>query len=216
VDKLSSHKLLYGTKLPTQNTNINPVISLETFPNIMRVSLVAFLFSAMLCVVVVQGQTTTTTTIQPFTMDVSVMWYNEKAQPQDCDDYETDFISKKIEPDLNLILYRNGYDTIDWSFSRSYPTANRDLLEQKEEDRELDLCDTCIKYYPAYYCNAWYNCGFRRRLRARQATASDRTTLEQVFTSECGDLLKQISKNPLLSSSCRKATAGSICTTIFL
>jgi len=119
--------------------------------------LVAFLLCAINSYFVIQGQTT----MAPFTMDVLVMWYNKKASPGDCDDYETAFVYKKLKPDLNLILYRNGYQTIAWDFTCTYPTANCDLLEE-EADRELvGLCDTCLCSFPKSYCNAMYNCGFR-------------------------------------------------------
>jgi len=157
--------------------------------------------------------------LQLFSFNAFVMWGSDSAGPDSCDEVETAFVHEKLEPDLNLILYKSGYEPIEWDFTCTLPTNGRALLQDKEsnnKDRDLiGLCDSCIKYYPRTYCNALYNCGYRRvQLRNLAALGdADKMGLEKQLTKACESVLDDLTMNQMLGMTCRDAMSGASCMT---
>jgi len=173
-----------------------------------------------------------------FTFAASVMWYNDNASSSDCTDAEQTYIMDKMAPNLDLILSKDGYNPVPWSKSRSKVVRGRFLRGEQQPDRELTLCSDCIARLPTSYCNAMYNCGYRRTLTVEQqpqeqqhhredqelttlmtteTTTSTATAMgiaskiQTEFTSACTAQLTQLSSDLMLQSSCRQAMAGCVC-----
>jgi len=148
-----------------------------------------------------------------------------------------------MAPNLDFILSKDGYSPIPWSKSRTNPTRERFLRGEANPKLQSVICDTCIKHNSKTYCNAIYNCGFRRILMVEQreqqweqqqqhhedqeltttTTTTDTTStatatnvaskVQTQFTSACTAQLIELSANVMLQDSCRKAVAGSVCET---
>jgi len=222
----------------------------------MRISLFAVLCAilchSLLSVIVVHGGEVNVVVVDDeremvtsFTFDASVLWYNDNALSTDCTDAEQMFVMNRMVPNLNLILNKNGYSPVPWSKSRTKLVRERFLrgafLDADRRDLQSSRCQTCVRHNSKTYCNALYNCGFRRTLTVEQheqqqqqqhhredqalltattttttstttATATSMTSMIQTqFTSVCMAQLAELSANVMLQDSCRNAVGGSVC-----
>jgi len=137
---------------------------------------------------------------------------------------------------LDLILSKDRYSPIPWSKICTKLVRECFLWGEEQPDRELTLCTHCLAHNPAFYCNAMYNCGFRRTLTVEQpqeqqhhcegqeltklmtmemtstATATGvASKIQTQFTLVWMAQLIKLSSNVMLQNLCCQAMASCVC-----
>jgi len=180
----------------------------------MKAYTVALLFCAIFDFGVAQ------TPVASFMYDVSITWCNDNVAPDACTDAEQDFLSRKMLPKINMILNKDGFDAVDRMSNYSRRPSVRALLRGQDNEHALPISNPCATCnLGPTYCNAMYNCGFRRKVTVVQREGMDSTAatseLQVQFNSACVEQITQLSTHRMLSAICRAALAGSTCETVF-
>lgn len=134
--------------------------------------------------------------------EMVVFYLNEKATSNVCTAKELLYIDNKMLPDLDMTLQQNNYEPPEWA-----------LTVNGERRRLNATCDWCRRLYPAYLCNAMYNCGFRRQLRIDQTPGRELNTeaLASELLQDCRENIRVLSKSKFLSRSCQVAIGAATC-----
>jgi hypothetical protein len=157
--------------------------------------------------------------------EMVVYYVNEQAGPTSCTEQELLFLDSKMLPDIDMALLANNYEVPEWKVTAD--AAQRKLIDTEavldsgtfgsfSTTSSSNNCDFCRRLYPRSYCNAMFNCGFRRQLRKRQDDGRKLTDLSADVLLECQQNVNSLSSSKFLSRSCKAALRASVCHVEFI